>query len=270
MRRTSGRANRRYSSFRFVGWLAVVGMLALAALGPSASSVAAASTNVDWAGNGYPNQSCSVNSSTMLWIWTGDSPTGLTINGQAQTGTWQQQGNGSWHLTVALNGTNYPPTQTDTYVTVSGSTDGVLTLSGCDEGGATPTATPTPTPTPTHTCGCTPKPTVAPTPTPTHHCGCSPSPTVAPTATPTATPTPSPTGEEEGATGTPTPTATPTPTTEVEGATGTPKATLPPTDTLSGPGNSGGDNWRLVLIALAGVLAGGLLLVPSPKRIRRD
>jgi hypothetical protein len=46
--------------------------------------------------------------------------------------------------------------------------------------------------------------------------------------------------------------------------------TLPPTDTINAGGQSGSsDTWRLVLIAMAGVLAALLLLTPSPKRIRR-
>jgi hypothetical protein len=100
-----------------------------------------------WQGNGYPNSSCSSNSSTMLWIWTGDDPTSLTINGQVQPGTWTQQGNGSWHFTTAVTPSNFPPTSAS--VTYTGSA-GTLTLSGCDEGG-TPTPTPTPTPTQTPT-----------------------------------------------------------------------------------------------------------------------
>ncbi|HET7026502.1 MAG TPA: hypothetical protein VFI28_02295 [Candidatus Limnocylindrales bacterium] len=60
------------------------------------------------------------------------------------------------------------------------------------------------------------------------------------------------------------------PSESVEAATGTPKLTLPPTDTVSGNGpQSGGDSWRLGLMVLAGLLASLLLLVPSPKRIRR-
>jgi hypothetical protein len=83
----------------------------------------------------------------------------------------------------------------------------------------------------------------------------------------TATPTESPSGEVGGATGTPS--ATSTPGGEVAGATGTPTTTLPPTDTTTGSVSSGSDNWRLALLALAGILAGLLLLTPSRAPARR-
>ena len=47
---------------------------------------AAAATGI-WQGNGYPSASCKADTTgTALWIWTGDSPTALTINGQVQSG----------------------------------------------------------------------------------------------------------------------------------------------------------------------------------------
>jgi uncharacterized repeat protein (TIGR01451 family) len=55
-----------------------------------------------------------------------------------------------------------------------------------------------------------------------------------------------------------------------QAATATPKVTPPPTDTLPVNGTPGGDSWRLVLLALAGILASMLLLTPAtPKAIRR-
>ncbi len=119
--------------------------------------------------------------------------------------------------------------------------------------------TPAPTPTP----AVTPTPTPAVTPTPT--------PVVTPTPTPVVTPTPAP-----EVTPTPAPTPTPTPTGGVEGATATPPPaataahTLPPTDTLGDAGTtSRGDSWRIVLIALAAVLATALLLTPA-RAVRKD
>jgi hypothetical protein len=125
----------------------------------------------------------------------------------------------------------------------------------------TPTPTPTPPPTPTPTPNPTPTPTPTPTPPPT------PNPTPNPTPTPTPVPTPTPTPVP---TPSPTPVPTPAPTGEVAGETGTPAVTLPPTDSLSG-GNQGpvGDSWRLVLVAMAGILAAALLLTPTGSR-RRD
>ncbi|MFL5778936.1 MAG: hypothetical protein ACJ761_08345, partial [Chloroflexota bacterium] len=112
------------------------------------------------------------------------------------------------------------------------------------EATATPTATPTQTP------------TEAPTGTPTA------TPTEAATATPTATPT----GGTGGATPTPT-----SPGGNVGGATGTPHVgnTLPPTDTAGTTTPAGTDTWRILMIALAGLLASLLVLTPAPARRRR-
>jgi hypothetical protein len=112
---------------------------------------------------------------------------------------------------------------------------------------------PEPTPTPVEP---TPTP-VEPTPTPVE-----PTPTpVEPTPTPVE-PTPTPTGEVE-----PTATPTATPTGGVEGATGTPKTTLPPTDTLGSTQSPSGDGWRMILLAMAGLLGAALILHPSESRI---
>jgi hypothetical protein len=104
---------------------------------------------------------------------------------------------------------------------------------------------------------------------------------VPPTATPvppTATPvpptaTPAPTGTV-APTQTVAPTATPAPTGGVGGATATPAATaaptLPPTDSLGDAAPAtGGDSWRIVLLALAGTLAAALLLTPA-RAYRKD
>ncbi|MGK2849574.1 MAG: hypothetical protein ACSLFN_01470, partial [Candidatus Limnocylindrales bacterium] len=82
-----------------------------------------------------------------------------------------------------------------------------------------------------------------------------------PTPTPTVAPTETPDGGVGGATGTPTPTETPTG--GVEGATGTPSVTLPPTDTLGAGAAPSGDSWRMILLAMAGLLAAALLLTPA-------
>ena len=65
------------------------------------------------------------------------------------------------------------------------------------------------------------------------------------------------------------------PTGGVGGATGTPAGattgtTLPPTDSLGDPAAApSNDAWRLVLPALAGTLAGALLLTPA-RSVRKD
>jgi hypothetical protein len=97
-------------------------------------------------------------------------------------------------------------------------------------------------------------------------------PTSAPTSTPTEAPTatPAPTGSVEP-TQTVNPTATPAPTGSVEAATATPARTLPSTSTIDGSGNGPmNDGWRVVLLALAGVLATALLLTPATAVIRKD
>jgi hypothetical protein len=70
------------------------------------------------------------------------------------------------------------------------------------------------------------------------------------------------------------PEATPSPTGGVGGATGTPGVpgvTLPPTDTLtSGTSAPAGDGWRLILLAMAGLMAAGLLVTPARVVVRKD
>ena len=142
----------------------------LAALVLPATTLASDS---QWQGNGYPSETCQADTTgTMLWVWTGDDPTSLTINGTTYTG-WEQQGNGAWHLTLDIvPGTNYPPEEgSGTFVTYTGEA-GTLTLSHCDEGTqSTPAPTPVVTPEPTpgeETAAPTPgEETAAPTPSPT-------------------------------------------------------------------------------------------------------
>jgi len=46
--------------------------------------------------------------------------------------------------------------------------------------------------------------------------------------------------------------------------------TLPPTDSLSGGSQApGGDSWRLILLAMAGILATSLLLTPARAEVLR-
>jgi hypothetical protein len=70
---------------------------------------------------------------------------------------------------------------------------------------------------------------------------------------------------------TPTPTPTATPGGGVLAETGTPATTLPPTDAgLTGsPAAPSSDSWRLMLIAMAGLLASALILTPAPSRRKR-
>jgi hypothetical protein len=48
--------------------------------------------------------------------------------------------------------------------------------------------------------------------------------------------------------------------------------TLPPTDTLGATATTApaGDGWRLILVAMAGMLAATLLLTPARAVVRKD
>ena len=54
-------------------------------------------------------------------------------------------------------------------------------------------------------------------------------------------------------------------------APGQPGVTLPPTDALDGAGSAApGDSWRIVLLAMAGLLAAALILTPATAVTRKD
>ena len=114
----------------------------------------------------------------------------------------------------------------------------------------------TPTPTASPTQGITPTPT----------------PTASPTEGITATPTPTPTATATQ--GTTDPTATPgdggtAPTGGVQGETGSPATTLPPTaSALDGSPSQSSDVWRIVLLALAAIVALTILFAPADSRRR--
>jgi hypothetical protein len=125
-------------------------------------NAAFASGTFTWGGNGFPNATCTPGQvQTMLWIFNDNGsavPTGLTINGVAQAGSWQQQGGGTYHFTTS--GAQFPPVEgATTFATYTGTlgTNTVLTLSGCNEGqtttSTTTTTTTTTTPTTTTTAG---------------------------------------------------------------------------------------------------------------------
>jgi hypothetical protein len=106
-------------------------LIAAAALTLTFAGTAFAATE-NWAGNGYPvNEDCKAAApGTFVWIWTGDSPTALTVNGVAQGGTWDQSGpNGSWKFVTDWFSSE--PDHDTTFVTFTGD-DGILTIThGC-------------------------------------------------------------------------------------------------------------------------------------------
>ena len=127
---------------RKLGWLAVASMLALAMIGPG--TAVALGSDQTWAGNGWPvKENCKdAAPGTIVWIWTGDNPTALTINGQVQAGTWVQSGGGSSSWKFVSTWFDTEPDHATTFVTFTGD-DGTLTIThGCP-----PAPTPTPTPT---------------------------------------------------------------------------------------------------------------------------
>jgi len=116
-----------------------------------------------WGGQGFPNEKCvpADQVQTMLWLFNDNGtavPTALTINGQAQSGSWVQKGQGAYQFTATRNATNFPPVVgPTTFVTFTGSlgTNTVLTLSGCNEGQTTTTTETTTTETTTTTSSAT-------------------------------------------------------------------------------------------------------------------
>jgi hypothetical protein len=207
-----------------------VGLMGYAALAPGA---AIASGTFQWGGNGFPNATCTAGQvQTMLWIFNDNGsavPTGLTINGVAQAGSWVQQGGGTYHFTTS--GAQFPPVKgATTFVTFTGELGNstVLTLSGCNEGGTTTTTVTPPsstTPTKTTTTATTTTTTTTPVTTTT---------TTTPVTTTTTTPVTTTTvpGGGGGGGGT---TTTTVPTTTPPSATST--TTAPP---VGGPGPGGG------------------------------
>ncbi|HET9084131.1 MAG TPA: hypothetical protein VFN41_06965, partial [Candidatus Limnocylindrales bacterium] len=55
-----------------------------------------------------------------------------------------------------------------------------------------------------------------------------------------------------------------------EAATATAARTLPTTSTIDGSNGPMNDGWRVVLLALAGILAAALLLTPATAVVRKD
>jgi len=152
-------------------------------------SAAFATGTFTWGGNGFPNATCTPGQvQTMLWIFNDNGtavPTALTINGVQQAGSWQQQGQGTYHFTTS--GAQFPPVQgPTTFVTFTGTLgqNTVLTLSGCNEGGTTTTTT---VPTTTTTVPTTT--TTVPTTTTTVPGGGGGGPTTTTTTIPTVAPT---------------------------------------------------------------------------------
>jgi hypothetical protein len=151
---------------------------------------ALADPTFEWGGQGFPNQTCTGTQATMLWIFNDNGsavPTSLTINGQVQSGSWDQQGQGgAYHFTATISGTNYPPVSASVTYTGTLGSNSVLTLSHCDGTRTTTTTTTSTTTTGTTTTGTTTTGTTTTGTTTTGTTTTVPTTTVAPT---TVTPT---------------------------------------------------------------------------------
>jgi len=228
-------AQTRSRASRRLGWLVVVGLAFTALAAPSASSLAAEpKTEITIChATGSQGNPYVVNSPAInsSGAFAGE----LSGGHNSHTGPlWFPGIQVTWGDIIPPY--TYPPANF-TYAGLNWTTEGqAIYENGCNI--PDPTATPTDAPTAT--------PTDAPTPTPTG--------SVAPTQTinPTDPPTPAPTGS-------------------VDAATATPARTLPSTSTIDGSGNGPmNDGWRVVLLALAGVLAAALLLTPATAVVRKD
>ena len=197
----------------------------------------ALATTFTWGHNGYPNATCTGSQSSMLWVWTGDSPTGLTINGEAQTGTWIQNGNGGWHFELAISGTNFPPTSASVEFTGDA---GVLTLSHCDGTVTTTTSESTTTSNETTTSDETTTTQTTTTQTGSINTQCV---NCSTTTSDTTSSETTPGGSVE-------------------------ELTPPSTDTIGAP-TSGSTVSTSLLLVLAGALATALVVIPAAARKRR-
>jgi hypothetical protein len=274
--------------FRLLGWLAVLAMIALAVLGPSASSVAAASVT-PIAISGSSNDSCEDLGDTyghdQSWV-DFKLEGGQLANGTYSVGSLSvtisnfvaasapAAGSFDWtsnfgvdavYVKTGVAGKNlylYAPTAAspesfgDTNLqTPTGIGNGFSHIDFCyDLTDPVPPSASAPPPsasTPAST-----EPSVAPSPS-------------TPASTePSVAPSPSIPPSPEGSVLASTAVNSPSPAQSagaVLGATGTPRVTLPPTDTSVGSTPSSG-NWRILLVALAGVLAGVLVLTPTARR----
>ena len=221
-----------------------------------------------WQGNGYPNETCDGSQETALWIWTGDDPTSLTVNGNLQSGSWEQQGKGSWHFEVALGAGNYPPTSASVEYTGD---SGVLTLSHCDgtvtttteETTTEETTTDETTTEETTTDETTTEETTTTDVTTTDETTTDESTTEETTTDETTT---DETTTEETTTTDETTTDTTSEETTPEGSVE--ELTPPSTDTIGQPTSSSTVSTGLLLV-LAGILAAVLVVVPAAARNRR-
>jgi hypothetical protein len=191
--------------------------------------------------------------------WDGQTITITELSDDGQTFSWTSTLPVSAVFIKAGNDNNSlytydPPVLGDEDLTADAGQQGISHVSFC--GNAEEPTPPPSTPPPSTPPPSTPPPSTPPPSTP-------PPSTPPPSTAPPTTPPPS------GSVA-PTESAPPSATGSVAGETGTPVTTLPPTDSLGDAAQTtGGDGWRLVLLALAGTLAVALLLTPA-RAVRKD
>jgi hypothetical protein len=299
----TSRSRARSPLARKLSWLVVASLTTAALFAPStASTVLAADAvapsendnacnNVE-SGSDSPLVTVTDTAAGLLVTWSqSEPPNGFGTDGTVVVracvdgeGAWSQNdtNDGEELFPWSLFGLQASPCPGD--AVLGGSVDGGAPFINTQKQNgiscsSTPTPTPTTAPTPTPTTAPTPTPTATPEPTPT--ATPEPTPTATPEPTPTATPEPTPTATPEPTeapnptptpepTEAPNPTPTPEPTGGVLPATGTPGTTLPPTDTLPVAATpSSAEGWRVIFLAMAGLLAAALLLTPASAIVRR-
>jgi hypothetical protein len=244
----------RAMRFRAIGWLTVTAVAAVALIAPTSSL--AIEKNPTCADSGYPlsfkidtgtlaNKTYQAGDASVVTNWEGQQITLSNLSGDGQTFDWSSTKPVSLVIVKAGDDnhrfyTYAPPATSGTGLTHGQGQQGISHIDFC---GATQQSAPPSSAPPSSAPPSTPPPG-ATTPPP----GATATPTVAPTA--------------GGAT--PTPTVAPTGSSASE--TATPDRTLPPTDILAGEAQPSPDSWRLVLVAIAGLLAGILVLTPNRRR----
>src|ERR1041385_5184942 len=130
---------------RLLGMLSSAALLAGMLLAGLVAPVSATDGGTfPWGGQGWPNQSCNTNPTSMLWIFTGKGANLDNVvlhwdTGQSVPMTNQGNGAGSYHAFTPFFVPPQPPDGT-IYVTYTGTLEGnaTLTISGCNEEGGGP------------------------------------------------------------------------------------------------------------------------------------
>jgi len=235
--RARGSSRSRVMRFRAIGWIVVVALLALAVLGPTSSL--ASTENPTCADAGYSlsfkidtgslaNKTYKAGDAVVVTNWDGQEITLSNLSNDGQTFDWSSTKPVSLVI-VKAGSDNHRSYQYDPPASSgTGLTHGAgqQGISHISFCGSPLLSTPPPTTPPSPPISTPPPPTTPPPTTP---------PTVAPTGSSLS-------------------------------ETATPEPTLPPTDSLAGEAQPSPDSWRLVLVAIAGLLAAILVLTPNRRR----